>query len=219
MKDIQQEIQKVLNDVVEKGWERGLQLAVYYKGELIVDTWAGIADYQTGKPVDGTTLFLVFSTTKGIAATIIHLLAEREKLDYDMEIRDVELGVKAISENNAAVKDRYFTEAKQTYALIQQKTAKLLTLPKGQGEGRDFRVTANMQASIGQIDFYAQKYAEAAAILKPIIQADLANELNRKIARYYLAAAMKQNQSDQPLYDQLMASDATELDKLTKLIQ
>jgi CubicO group peptidase (beta-lactamase class C family) len=95
MSGIQQAMQTLLEQKVEDGSERGAQLAVYYRGELIVDAYAGVVDQDTSKPVDGDTLFPVFSTTKGVAATIIHLLAERGQLDYDMEIREIwpEFGV------------------------------------------------------------------------------------------------------------------------------
>lgn len=89
MKNIQQHIQKVMDHAVDMGWERGLQLAVYHHGELIVDAWSGIADHLTGRAVEGTTLFPVFSTTKGIVATLIHMLAECNKLNYDMSICEI----------------------------------------------------------------------------------------------------------------------------------
>jgi CubicO group peptidase (beta-lactamase class C family) len=44
---------------------------------------AGLADPTTGQAVDGETLFTVFSSTKGVTATVIHLLAERGQLNYD----------------------------------------------------------------------------------------------------------------------------------------
>jgi CubicO group peptidase (beta-lactamase class C family) len=72
----------VLADLVSSGAELGLQLAAYRDGELVVDTWAGVADRASGQPVDGQTLFTVFSTSKGIAATCAHMLAERGQLDY-----------------------------------------------------------------------------------------------------------------------------------------
>jgi CubicO group peptidase (beta-lactamase class C family) len=76
----------VLADLVASGAELGLQLAAYRRGELVVDTWAGVSDRMSGRPVDGDTLFTVFSTSKGIAATCAHLLAERGQLDYDAPI-------------------------------------------------------------------------------------------------------------------------------------
>lgn len=57
MGDIQRHMQRFLEQMVEEGRERGVQLAAYYEGELIVDAWAGVADSRTGKPVDDRTLF------------------------------------------------------------------------------------------------------------------------------------------------------------------
>ncbi len=85
-KDLQDKIHALLTEQVNSGNERGAQVAVYHQGELIADTWAGVADVRTGKPVDGDTLFPVYSCTKGIVATVIHLLAERGQLDYDTPI-------------------------------------------------------------------------------------------------------------------------------------
>jgi len=86
MKDVQATMQGVLDRCVAEGRERGVQLTAYLNGELIVDAWAGVADAETGRLVDGETLFPVFSVSKGITATIIHLLAERGMLSYDMPI-------------------------------------------------------------------------------------------------------------------------------------
>jgi len=83
---MQSRVQQLFDELVTTGRERGLQAAVYHNGQLVVDAWAGVADPATGARVDGATLFPTFSTTKGIAATIIHRLAERELLDYDQPV-------------------------------------------------------------------------------------------------------------------------------------
>lgn len=88
MKNVQEIVQKRLDEAVNEGRERGIQVAVYFEGELIVDAWVGLANAEKGIPVDGDTLFPVFSATKGIAATVIHILAEQGKLDYDAKIAD-----------------------------------------------------------------------------------------------------------------------------------
>jgi CubicO group peptidase (beta-lactamase class C family) len=89
MKKLQPAIESLLNRLVAEGEERGLQVAVYHRGELVVDASAGVADPATGRCVDGTTLFPVFSTTKGITATLIHLLVERGQVAYETPIADV----------------------------------------------------------------------------------------------------------------------------------
>jgi CubicO group peptidase (beta-lactamase class C family) len=83
MADPQAAVQALLDELVESGAERGLQAAAYLDGRMVVDAWAGVADPATGRAVDGDTLFTVFSCSKGITATVIHLLAERGKLQYD----------------------------------------------------------------------------------------------------------------------------------------
>ncbi|MCC7352155.1 MAG: beta-lactamase family protein [Anaerolineae bacterium] len=88
MADVNARVQTVMEDLIARGVERGLQVAAYLNGELVVDAWAGLADAATGRPVDGDTLFTVFSTTKGITATVIHLLADRGLLDYDTPIAE-----------------------------------------------------------------------------------------------------------------------------------
>lgn len=86
MSNLQEKIQALLEQLVAEGRERGAQVAVYHQGKLIVNAWAGVANVKTGTPVTENTLFPVFSTTKGIMATVIHLLAERGRIDYDAPV-------------------------------------------------------------------------------------------------------------------------------------
>src|SRR5437899_3040888 len=79
-------VRPLLHELVESGEELGLQVAAYQDGRLVIDAWAGVADRATGRPVDGDTLFWVWSTSKGITATCAHILAERGQLDYDAPI-------------------------------------------------------------------------------------------------------------------------------------
>ena len=85
----QKTMQRLLNSLVAEGRERGLQLAVYLDGRLVVDAWAGVADAATRRPVDGDTLFPVLSAGKGVAATIMHRLVERGLLGYETPIAEV----------------------------------------------------------------------------------------------------------------------------------
>jgi CubicO group peptidase (beta-lactamase class C family) len=83
MADPQTTLQALLDDLVASGQERGLQVAVYHRGNLVADAWAGLADAATQTPVTPDTLFTVYSVSKGITATAIHILAEQSKLAYD----------------------------------------------------------------------------------------------------------------------------------------
>jgi CubicO group peptidase (beta-lactamase class C family) len=96
MVDANGEVQEVLESLVAKGPEVGLQVAAYLDGRLVVDAWAGLADAETGRRVDGATLFTAFSMSKGIVATCVHILADRGLLDYDESVAAYwpEFGVK-----------------------------------------------------------------------------------------------------------------------------
>lgn len=83
---MQERIQRLIDRLVAEGKERGLQVAAYVDGKLVVNASAGVADASTGRLVDERTLFPVFSVTKGVAATIIHRLVERGLLAYDETI-------------------------------------------------------------------------------------------------------------------------------------
>jgi len=62
---------------VESGKEPGGALAVYYKGELVVDLWGGYADVSSERPWREDTVTVAFSCTKGIAAVIAAKLVEQ----------------------------------------------------------------------------------------------------------------------------------------------
>ena len=86
MADINERVSAALEELIASGVESGLQVAAYHHGELVVDTWAGLADVASGRPVDGGTLFTSFSCTKGVTATAVHILVERGVLSYDEPI-------------------------------------------------------------------------------------------------------------------------------------
>ena len=61
----------------------GAAVCVYHRGQPVVDLWGGDADREAGRSWEEDTIQLVFSTTKGMAATCVHLLVERGELDLD----------------------------------------------------------------------------------------------------------------------------------------
>ncbi|WP_214107853.1 serine hydrolase domain-containing protein [Acrocarpospora catenulata] len=89
MSDIQKNVQAAIDELVESGAERGVQVAVYRNGEQIVDAVAGVADPETGREVTSGTLFYNFSIGKGATATVAHVLAERGLFGYDTPIAEL----------------------------------------------------------------------------------------------------------------------------------
>lgn len=61
----------------------GGALVVRLRGEAVVDVCGGTSDRRGLRPWTRDTLGVSFSTTKGVASTVIHRLADRGLLDYD----------------------------------------------------------------------------------------------------------------------------------------
>ena len=86
MDELQHQIQETIDGLVESGAERGLQVAVYRDGEPVVDAVAGVADHETGRPVEVDTPIYCYSVGKGATSTIAHVLVERGFFGYDTPI-------------------------------------------------------------------------------------------------------------------------------------
>ena len=83
---LNEKVHALLENQIERGWQLGTQVAAYRHGQPLVSTWAGLADVRANLPVKEDTLFSVFSTTKGVGALAIHILADRGLLDYDAPV-------------------------------------------------------------------------------------------------------------------------------------
>ena len=79
-------VEDVIQRAIDTKVETGLQVVVYHRGRKVIDISAGIADPATGRLVDGDTLFNVYSVTKALTATALHIQAERGLVDYDAPI-------------------------------------------------------------------------------------------------------------------------------------
>lgn len=84
MAELDELMQAALTEATSYG-EKGLQVAAFLGSDLIVDVAYGPAD-STGRPVTPETLFAVFSLSKAIAATALHLQAERGLVDYEQPV-------------------------------------------------------------------------------------------------------------------------------------
>ncbi|WP_141579174.1 serine hydrolase [Actinomadura sp. WMMA1423] len=83
---MQERVQETIDRLVESGAETGIQVAVYRRGELVVDAVAGVADAATGRPMTSDTPVYGSSAGKAVTATVVHVLAEKGVLDYDTPI-------------------------------------------------------------------------------------------------------------------------------------
>lgn len=64
----------------------GAAVAAWVDGDLVVNLWGGSADPHGSKPWQEDTLASIFSGSKGLTSTCVHLLAERGELDIDAPV-------------------------------------------------------------------------------------------------------------------------------------
>jgi CubicO group peptidase (beta-lactamase class C family) len=63
--------------------ELGVQVCAFLQGELIIDTWEGVVERGSNRLVNGDTLFPIFSISKAVTATAVHIQASRGLIAYD----------------------------------------------------------------------------------------------------------------------------------------
>jgi CubicO group peptidase (beta-lactamase class C family) len=62
-------------------------VCVYHHGVCVVDLWGGWRDGE-GRPWERDTMSPSFSTTKGVASTVVHVMVDRGRLDYEAPVAD-----------------------------------------------------------------------------------------------------------------------------------
>ena len=76
-------IAEVFNRHLGQGLHPGAAVAVYLNGVLVFDMVGGMPSEHHSTPVDGSTLFRVFSCSKPLAAAALWVLKDRGELDWD----------------------------------------------------------------------------------------------------------------------------------------
>ncbi|MBP1991152.1 O-antigen ligase family protein [Paenibacillus eucommiae] len=150
---------------------------------------------------------------------IISLYEESINLSFD-------LGSKALQEKDDNAREQHWNKSLEVYDSILAKKKILENLPKEQGQGEAFDISANTALSLAQIKYAYGDYAAASSFLQPFVQADKLSDpsnpelaqFNRNVARWYYAAGSKQNAPDQALYDKLLAADPGEQQQIELLL-
>ncbi len=70
-----------------KNYTGGAAVCVYHHGECVVDLWGGYSDEDNTLWLKNT-MAPSFSTTKGVASTLLHIYADRGLIDYDAKVAD-----------------------------------------------------------------------------------------------------------------------------------
>ncbi len=68
-----------------RSYAGGAAVCVWYEGECVVDLWGGVRD-ESRRRWEHDTLAPSFSTTKGVASTLVHVMVDRGLLDYDERV-------------------------------------------------------------------------------------------------------------------------------------
>jgi CubicO group peptidase (beta-lactamase class C family) len=71
--------------ILPKNGGGGAAVCVYHRGEKVVDLWGGTRD-KDGTPWTSDTISVSFSTTKGVASTLLHIFADRGLIDLDARV-------------------------------------------------------------------------------------------------------------------------------------
>lgn len=79
-------VRELLEQQFAKGEHIGAGVSVYHRGRKVVDVWGGLAEDATSRPWLADTMAVSFSTTKGLTATCLHILADRGLVDYQAPV-------------------------------------------------------------------------------------------------------------------------------------
>ena len=79
------DVARALRAQIPKKSLGGAAVCVLHRGEVVVDIWGGTRDLQ-GRPWEEDTVSFSFSTTKGVTSTLLHLQADRGRLDYEAPV-------------------------------------------------------------------------------------------------------------------------------------
>jgi len=81
-------VARTLERLIPKDGTGGAAVCVYHRGRKVVDIWGGTRD-EAGNPWQEDTVALSYSTTKGIASTLLHILIDRGLADYEDPVSEI----------------------------------------------------------------------------------------------------------------------------------
>lgn len=77
-------VEACLRDIL-RNYSGGAAVSVFHRGECVVDLWGGYRNEENDLWRKDT-MAPSFSTTKGVAATLLHIYADRGLIDYDARV-------------------------------------------------------------------------------------------------------------------------------------
>ena len=77
------QVEELFHSQISDGLHPGAGLAVYRYGQPVLDIHGGLADADSSRPVSDETMFVLFSSTKPIAASCLYILHDQGRLAWD----------------------------------------------------------------------------------------------------------------------------------------
>lgn len=81
-------VRDAIQAAIAAGHEEAVHIVAFHKGRQVLNVWDGLADPASEEPAKEDTLYNVYSVTKAVAATALHIQADRGLVDYDAPIAD-----------------------------------------------------------------------------------------------------------------------------------
>lgn len=81
-------VRAAIRAAIDAGHEEAVHIVAYHQGRQVLNVWDGLADPAAGKAASEDTLYNVYSVTKAVAATALHIQAEKGRIDYDAPIAE-----------------------------------------------------------------------------------------------------------------------------------
>ncbi|MBV9994301.1 MAG: beta-lactamase family protein [Caulobacteraceae bacterium] len=71
---------------IRSGAEEAVHVVAYHRGRKVIDIWDGLADPASGRRATADTLYNVYSVSKAVTVTALHIQAEKGLVEYDAPI-------------------------------------------------------------------------------------------------------------------------------------
>ncbi|MFC5649804.1 O-antigen ligase family protein [Paenibacillus solisilvae] len=118
---------------------------------------------------------------------------------------------------NSKDTDIKWNHSLELYKEVLNRIEYLKSLPTGQLQGREFKVTPTMRLAIGQIYYNRQMYHDVIELLKEDINGDFANSTIRSEVHTYLDALQAIGQKDEALSNKLAEAEKKAQEELEKI--
>lgn len=86
--ELNDKIDSLIEKQVSDGRQIGVQVCAYQQGKKILETCAGQMGPTDTRPVNNNSLFFSWSMVKGVAATALHIMADKGHIEYDAPVTE-----------------------------------------------------------------------------------------------------------------------------------